>query len=301
MLTKAIEVAAAFELLAEVEGGQDLGPTQILKLLYYGQALSLTEKGRPLFDGKFEALPHGPVEPTVWQFIRDRGGGFRTGWREHLVSMRVQLPDETWEIVRDVFKVFGGLTPIQLSNAARAELPCLEARDGKRWDGRSDQMIDECAIRDFYAEVLDDGMDVMQELLIAPEPDAPAWALPYRLGVNIKRLVGHPFLNDAFSRDLRRKVGLAEFPDDWRGFDFSPLPLTAEELGSHQRRNAISARDLPARSSRVGPGDFAPPGYLRAPRHPLLRPARGRRHGRARSGECPRGAGVPRIRPAAGG
>jgi uncharacterized phage-associated protein len=242
MSTKAIEVAAAFELLAEVEGGQDLGPTQILKLLYYGQALYLTEKGCPLFDGKFEAWTHGPVEPTVWQFIRDHGG--RTGWREHLVSMRVQLPDETWEHVRDVFKVFGGLAPIQLSNAAHAELPWLEARDGKRWDERSDQMIDECAIRDFYAEVLDDGMDVMQELLIAPEPDAPAWALPYRLGVNIKRLVGHPFFNDAFSRDLRRKVGLAEFPDDWRGFDFSPLPLTAEELGSHQtvRKSSASFR-----------------------------------------------------------
>jgi uncharacterized phage-associated protein len=217
-MPQALEIAAALERIAEVENGQGLTPMELLKLAYYAQAVALVETAEPLFEGRFEAWTHGPVEPEIWRFTN------RTPhWREELAKHRVQLSDDAWALLRAVHSVFGGLNAFQLRGATHTERPWLRARAGKTWDEPSDDPISQTSILDFYAEVIEDGEDVMAQLKISPEPEGPWWALPYRLGVNVKRLAGHPFFDDAASRDLRRAMGLGEFPDDWTGLEFRPL------------------------------------------------------------------------------
>ena len=224
-MPRALQIVGALERIAEIETGQSLSPAQAMKLLYYVQAIALAEDGHPQFDGTFEAWTHGPVEPEVWRFMSEH-----PDWRRLLMAEAPQLPEDAWERLREVYRVFGGLNAWELSQATHAERPWARARNGTRWDSQSHQPITETAIRDFYAEIVDDGEDAARELQLSPEEGVPGWALAYRLGVNLKRLAGHPFFDDEKSRRLRSALGLAEIPDRWTGDDFRPLEHTASEL-----------------------------------------------------------------------
>jgi uncharacterized phage-associated protein len=68
-MRKPLEIAAALEQIAEIESGEPLHVTSLMKLMYYVQGITLAETGKPLFLGGFEAWTHGPVEPSVWQFV----------------------------------------------------------------------------------------------------------------------------------------------------------------------------------------------------------------------------------------
>lgn len=222
-----LHIASAFERLAEIEDGQGLTSMQLLKLLYYSQAISLVETGEVMFDGLFEAWTHGPVEPNVWRYI-DR----TPDWRQSLMDRQPQLSEETWGRIRAVRNIFGGLDAHALSRATHAERPWAKARDGLSWDQRSSRPISITAIRDFYSELIEDGEDVMAQIGIAPEKDAPWWELPYRIGVNVKRLREHPFFDGHLSREIRKAIGLEDVPDDWSSFTFQPLNISASDLRS---------------------------------------------------------------------
>lgn len=225
-MAKALQIAAAFERIAEVETGQGLAGAQLMKLLYYTQAITLAETGAPLFEGRFESWTHGPVEPAVWTFMQQNA----TDWRWRLHGEEPQMSDDIWERLRGVYRVFGVLNAAELSLATRAERPWLRAHEGVKWADASREPIGDAVIRDFYAELLGDGEDAAQELGLKSEQDSPAWSIPYHLGVNLKRLSGHPFFDDATSRQWRVALGLGEVPDQWSENDFRPLERTAREL-----------------------------------------------------------------------
>jgi uncharacterized phage-associated protein len=194
--------------------------------MYYAQGLALAETGRPLFEGKFEAWTHGPVEPDVRSFIDAHG----EAWREELARRTLQLDDWSVGLLKDVWQVFGRWTPSELSEATHSEMPWRKARDGAGWDQPSRPLIDEISLHDFFADVIETGEDLMADLKISPEPDAPSWRKPYELGVNLKRLAGHPMFDDRLSRGLRKRMGYGEFPEDWSNVDFGEYGLGLDEI-----------------------------------------------------------------------
>ena len=206
-----IDIAAGLERVAEVLSDRRLDPAVLPKLMYYAQGITLAESGQPLFAGGFEAWTHGPVEPEFRTFI-DRHG---LGWTDELRKIRPQIDDHSLELLRDVWHVFGKWSACELSEATHAEGPWLRAREGLAWDHPSRPAIDNAWIHDFFADVIETGEDLMADLGISPEPDAPRWRRPFELGVNLKRLSGHPLLDDRQSRNLRVRMGYGEFPEDW--------------------------------------------------------------------------------------
>ena len=190
------------------------------------QGITLAETGKPLFLGGFEAWTHGPVEPSVWQFVANIGHG----WPERLARHLPQLDDSDMARLRDVYHVVGVLTAREMSEATHAERPWAKARDGIPWDHPSRVAINQTSIHDFFANILEAGEDAMADLDIAKEPDAPWWRKPFELGVNLQRLTGHPLFNDERSRALRKRIGLPEFPEDWTNLDLGENGLTVESI-----------------------------------------------------------------------
>lgn len=225
-MTQVLQIAAALERVSEVESGQSVSFMHLMKLLYYAQAITLAQTGAPLFDGAFQAWTHGPVEMSLWKLRADH----KADWLRMLATQVPQMSDAAWEHLRGVYHVFGSLNGTALSQATHVERPWVRARKDLRWDQPSQEPISETAMRDFYAEIIDDGEDALRELGLPLEEGLPAWALAYRVGVNLKRLVGHPFFDGARSREWRSALGLADVPDRWSEDDFRPLERSARDL-----------------------------------------------------------------------
>lgn len=206
----AMEAAAALHRIAFEDSGEGLSRARTYGLLFYAQGISLATTGKPLFEATFRTTGYGFEIPELDERF---GGPFGRWW---LVLDGVDpgtLADS--QVLHDVLRVFGPLNAQALASAIKSEAPWREARAGR------DAMapMRQADIHDHFAEMLDDGRDVIAELNLAQYPDRPDWERPFRVAVNVKCLAGHPMFSEAESRDLRRKLDLEELPDVWERDD----------------------------------------------------------------------------------
>ena len=128
--------------------GASLNRLKLQKLLYYLQAWHLALHGKPLFDGKFEAWVHGPVNRGIYS----RFAGDHMYANITLADRRKDSEFTIDELSRiqpilDEYVPFSGT---DMRRMTHIETPWLKAREGLDEFEKCTTPIDENLMADFY-------------------------------------------------------------------------------------------------------------------------------------------------------
>ncbi|GAA2563148.1 hypothetical protein GCM10010435_39100 [Winogradskya consettensis] len=123
-----------------------LDAMSLQKFLYYVQAWHLAIKGKPLFEGRFEAWPEGPVLPEVLHARQPRIA--RRAIRRE--AAQVDLDDEIISLIELVVRTYGSLGDDELAALTRVEMPWREARGNLPEFAPSTTLISEDSMADFF-------------------------------------------------------------------------------------------------------------------------------------------------------
>jgi uncharacterized phage-associated protein len=134
------------------EANCGLNLLKLQKLLYYCQAWHLAIHNRPLFDGKFQAWVHGPVNRQIY----DRFLTTKTLYSEMLKSdirseFSMDAVTNERNHIEDVLEVYAPFRSSQLEALTHQELPWIEARSGYAPNERCENELDEETMRSYYA------------------------------------------------------------------------------------------------------------------------------------------------------
>ncbi len=137
-----------------VQGGVPLNQLKLQKLLYYSQAWHLAFYGKPMFNGRFQAWVHGPVNREVFDRFRQthalyspmQSSDIRAGFNS---DAALQGSDKGH--AEAVLNVYAPLTGDQLEEMTHRETPWIAARGNLPPDARCENEIDEGMMAAFYA------------------------------------------------------------------------------------------------------------------------------------------------------
>lgn len=135
------------------EDGRALNVLKLHKLLYYIQAWHLAFNRGPLFRGAFQAWVHGPVSRQIY----DRYATTKSMYsRLTLDDIRSEfnpfstLEPEVRAHVDAVLEEYGDLSGDQLEEMTHQEEPWIQARIGVPPAARSENLISEDLMADYY-------------------------------------------------------------------------------------------------------------------------------------------------------
>lgn len=114
---------------------QKMSPKKLQKLCYYAYAWYLTlmneedtSLNRKLFDEKIEAWVHGPVIYSIYQKYKD----YSFNEIEMVDIDESKYTEDEWDVLRQVWEVYGGYNANELESFTHREEPWIEARRGLR-------------------------------------------------------------------------------------------------------------------------------------------------------------------------
>jgi uncharacterized phage-associated protein len=142
-------------ILKKLDGSSfPVNPLKLQKILYYVQAWHLAFFREPLFEGRFQAWAHGPVNYKI--FGRFRG---KYGMYDAISASEVpqdfkedSIPFRTREHISNVLEAYGQFSAVQLESLTHSELPWLKAREGIPEGESGSNEISEILMRDYYRE-----------------------------------------------------------------------------------------------------------------------------------------------------
>ena len=124
---------------------------KLQKLLYYVQAWSLGINGHTMFEGKFQAWVHGPVNRDIYERFADKSlYGFIT--RNDIRNNEVVLSNEDKDFINYILENYAGFSGTQLEHMTHEEFPWQEARRGFSPEARCTREISEHTMLVFYAQ-----------------------------------------------------------------------------------------------------------------------------------------------------
>lgn len=124
---------------------------KLQKLLYYIQAWSLGIEGQTMFEGKFEAWVHGPVNREIYDRFQEKSlYGFISA--DDMEKPDVCLPDTDSDFVDYILDNYAGYSGTQLERMTHEELPWQEARRGYAPTDRCTVEISEHTMKLFYGQ-----------------------------------------------------------------------------------------------------------------------------------------------------
>ena len=148
-----INKAADFFILnVDEESGDFITHLKLQKLVYYAQAWYLALNEESLFNSRFEAWAHGPVSPSL--YARFAGHGY-TPISKSVAQTSVEDPD-VLEHLKDVWRVYGALSPTALEQKTHSERPWLDARGTLGPLERCTTEIKPESMKNYYGEFLRD-------------------------------------------------------------------------------------------------------------------------------------------------
>jgi len=140
--------------MIDTEAGDAITHLKLQKIVYYCQAWHLALFGDPLFKEAVEAWQHGPVVRSVW----NRFGEY--GW--HAIPPEVRKADSAAsltknqrDLVDNVWEAYGQLSGSQLRTLTHREDPWKLTRGDLSPECRSDKVIKQDLMRDFYKKSMD--------------------------------------------------------------------------------------------------------------------------------------------------
>ncbi len=116
------DVAKCFLYLDDTNEGDGLSNLKLQKLVYYAQGFYSAIFGKALFSNDISAWTHGPVVQTLYHSYKKYG------------SNRIPIPTdfdpsslekEEFELIEEVFEVFGQYSAWKLRNMTHEESPWL--------------------------------------------------------------------------------------------------------------------------------------------------------------------------------
>lgn len=122
---------------------------KLQKLTYYAQAWSLALLNEPLFEEHFEAWVHGPVNVELYNKYNEYG------WKNipQQDYTGAKLSEEIINVLESVYFTYGEFSANQLEWKTHQELPWLEARKGLGdWD-KSNNIISNETMKQYYKSV----------------------------------------------------------------------------------------------------------------------------------------------------
>jgi uncharacterized phage-associated protein len=134
------------------EAGEHLSHLKLQKLLYFVQAWHLAINKAPLFNGKFQAWVHGPVNRQIYDRFKDvkslysgvTVADIRPGFNIDALDRACKLHIDG---VLDVYAPFSGS---ELEDLTHQEEPWIEARKGYSAAQRCEAELNEETMASFY-------------------------------------------------------------------------------------------------------------------------------------------------------
>lgn len=118
---------------------------KLQKLVYYSQAWSLVWDEKPLFTAEIQAWANGPVIPALY---KEHKGEFRVSqWPKGDPSKLTKIQKES---IDGVLKFYGEKTAQWLSDLTHQEAPWINARKGLADLQRSNSVITDAALHEYY-------------------------------------------------------------------------------------------------------------------------------------------------------
>lgn len=134
--------------------GVDLNFLKLQKLLYYCQAWSLAFNRGPLFDGKFQAWVHGPVNRQIYDRFTPGKSLYSEVHLGDVVNPNPMLTEADRLLVDKVLEAYAKFSGVDLERMSHAEKPWLEARNGLPSLARCETAINEETMKSYYASRL---------------------------------------------------------------------------------------------------------------------------------------------------
>ncbi|MCK5537110.1 MAG: SocA family protein [Thiomargarita sp.] len=114
------EISQSFLLLDDNNDGEGLTNLKLQKLVYYAQGFYLAMFDKPLFAEPIEAWTHGPVVPKLYHAYKQYGQDCVPISDDFSLE---QLNHEIFELLNEVYCVFGQYTAWKLRDMTHEELP----------------------------------------------------------------------------------------------------------------------------------------------------------------------------------
>lgn len=131
------------------EAGDPISNLKLQKLLYYCQGWHLAVRGTPLFNERFEAWVHGPVQPGVY------GSYKHNRWLPITEDVAaVELSAEEKSVVEEVLAVYGADSGYELELRTHTEPPWLGARNGIPSDQESTAVITPASMKEYFRSLM---------------------------------------------------------------------------------------------------------------------------------------------------
>jgi uncharacterized phage-associated protein len=129
-----------------------LSNIKLQKLLYYVQAWHIAIKETPLFDGKFEAWVHGPVNRDIYARFNTSKYLYSEITYDDIIDKNVsnKLTEDEINHVNLVLDSYAKFSGIQLEEMSHNEIPWIEAREGYQPNERCTIEINESTLGDFF-------------------------------------------------------------------------------------------------------------------------------------------------------
>jgi uncharacterized phage-associated protein len=150
-----INTVCDYIILMLTEAGENPTLLKLQKLLYYVQAWHLAFYDNKMFNGKFQAWVHGPVNRDIYDRFVSGDPHFSL-----YSSVRVtdildkdctnKLPTTKKQHIDNVLEVYARYTGSQLEEMSHKEEPWLKARTGYAANERCEVNIDEDLMKEFY-------------------------------------------------------------------------------------------------------------------------------------------------------
>jgi putative zinc finger/helix-turn-helix YgiT family protein len=132
----------------------EVTPLMLQKLLYYTQAIYITNHGTPLFVEDCQAWIHGPVYRDVYDLFRDFQYNpiedFRFAVMRDKASDLTEAEKESIDLVLNTFGIYGGKT---LERITHRETPWINARRGYAENEPSQATIEKDAIKNYFETI----------------------------------------------------------------------------------------------------------------------------------------------------
>lgn len=130
------------------EHGDLVTNLKLQKLLYYAQAWHLVFYDEPLFNERFEAWVHGPVQPDVYRDFK------QFGWNPITYDPGdIRLDETIKRHLDEVMEVYGGISSYNLERLTHQEDPWKNARRGIPKDEPSNAVISLEDMKQFYTDM----------------------------------------------------------------------------------------------------------------------------------------------------
>lgn len=120
VMLEAAKIADYFLSLSQPEVGDMISHLKLQKLLYYAQGFHIAITGKPLFEEQIVKWQYGPVVRDLYSKYKKYGAKGIEPPKDVDFS---NIPEETKQILNEVYEVYGQFSALKLSDMTHAEPP----------------------------------------------------------------------------------------------------------------------------------------------------------------------------------